>query len=277
MARPAQAHPFSLPLILGHEIAGVVSAVGRGVGGVREGDSVVVYGPWGCGGCRNCVMGAENLCLFARRGGMLPPGLGADGGLAEQVLVPSARHVVRTNLPSVQAAPFADAGLTAFAAARRALVALSPGGIAVVVGVGGLGHAALQVMAELACATVIASDTSLAARELALRCGAELAVHPEDLIDTIQEVTRGAGVDVVLDFVATDLTLATGAGALSPGGHLILVGLGPGAIPVSVDSVPLGATVATVYWGSRQELLDVLQLGEAGKFRSRSRPLALRT
>ena len=88
---PAGTLAWDLPVTLGHEVAGRVAALGAGASGVEVGDAVLVYGPWGCGVCRQCASGAENLC---ERAGVLPRagcGLGFDGGLAEYVLVPRAR------------------------------------------------------------------------------------------------------------------------------------------------------------------------------------------
>src|SRR5439155_1209669 len=94
MEWPEGTLPWALPFTLGHETAGVVAELGPGVTGLAEGDAVLVYGPWGCGACPECVRGAENLCdrRFDRPG--TGCGLGYDGGLAEYVLVPAARHLV---------------------------------------------------------------------------------------------------------------------------------------------------------------------------------------
>src|SRR4051794_35480974 len=125
--RDPSSHPFDLPIVLGHEIAGVVSKAGAGVNAVAEGDLVAVYGPWGCGECRTCRAGAENHCLNAASRGIRPPGLGAPGGLAERVLIPQPRHLVRLDgVDPVQAAPLADAGLTAYHAIRPSLRWLGP-------------------------------------------------------------------------------------------------------------------------------------------------------
>src|SRR5690625_3078345 len=94
MSWPAEEMPYELPLTLGHEGAGRVAAVGPGVSRVGVGDSVVVYGPWGCGVCRKCAQGRENYCPYAADLGVFPPGLGAPGALAEYVLIDSERHVV---------------------------------------------------------------------------------------------------------------------------------------------------------------------------------------
>jgi propanol-preferring alcohol dehydrogenase len=258
---------FDLPLVLGHEIAGVVRAVGADVTGLVEGEGVVVYGPWGCGICRACLEGAENLCPRARAAGILPPGLGSPGGLAEAVHVPHSRHLVPTgDLDPVQAAPLSDAGLTSYHAIRLATPALSKGGVAVVIGVGGLGHLMLQLLGTLADCTVLAVDTSPSARALAAQVGADVVVDPQvDAVEEqVRELTAGFGADVVFDLVASDGTLASGAGMLRPGGELVVVGVGSGSLPVAVGRIPLGCTVRTTYWGTLGDLREVVALARAG-------------
>src|SRR5947207_1129844 len=142
---PAGTLGWSLRFTLGHETAGTVAAVGAGAP-LSVGERVVVYGPWGCGSCRHCVRGAENYCErlaeLPGRGG----GLGFDGGLAEYMRVPSARWLVPIgDLDPVQAAPLTDAGLTSYHAIASELSRLRPGSVAVVIGVGGLGHLAVQM------------------------------------------------------------------------------------------------------------------------------------
>src|SRR5881392_2287904 len=83
---PGGALPYDLPFTLGHEVAGTVAALGPGTPG-EPGEPVLVYGPWGCGRCPACSVGAEHLCERPRRG--RGAGLGCDGGLAEYIVVPS--------------------------------------------------------------------------------------------------------------------------------------------------------------------------------------------
>ncbi|WP_367882068.1 alcohol dehydrogenase catalytic domain-containing protein [Rathayibacter oskolensis] len=74
MGLPEDQYSHGLPLTLGHEGAGVVAELGDGVVGVDVGDSVAVYGPWGCGTCRACAAGRENYCPHAAELGITPPG-----------------------------------------------------------------------------------------------------------------------------------------------------------------------------------------------------------
>ncbi|MGW0584237.1 alcohol dehydrogenase catalytic domain-containing protein, partial [Streptomyces sp. NPDC002920] len=133
--------PYRPPFTLGHEVAGRVAT------GSDAGERVVVHGPWGCGDCPRCAVGRDNLC--DRRGelGWHGVGLGRDGGMAEYLLVPSARHLVPIgDLSAEQAAPLSDAGLTSYAAVAGVRHALGEDTTAVVIGVGGLGHLAVQIL-----------------------------------------------------------------------------------------------------------------------------------
>nr|WP_278459219.1 NAD(P)-dependent alcohol dehydrogenase [Thermobifida fusca]PZN63105.1 MAG: alcohol dehydrogenase [Thermobifida fusca] len=267
MSRPPEALPYKLPITLGHEAVGVVVDVGAGISGLAEGDTVAVYGPHGCGACRTCRSGAENHCPHARAAGILPPGLGADGALADYLLVPHSRHLVPLRgLHPVRAAPLTDAGLTSYHAVRSALPRLPPDGTALLIGIGGLGHLAVQILRALSSAQIIAVDMAADKRELALRCGADTALPSTDTVpDQVRDLTEGVGADVVFDFVASDATLRMAARSLRPGGEISIVGVGEGRLPVAVNLVPLGAVVRTPYWGTQSDLVDVLALAREGR------------
>jgi propanol-preferring alcohol dehydrogenase len=264
--------PWGPPFTLGHENAGWVHALGPGVAGLEVGQPVAVYGPWGCGTCERCRLGIETYCENPA-GAPVPGGgggLGLDGGMAELMVVPHARHLVPLpdGLDPVAAAPLTDAGLTPYHAVRRSWAKLSPGSAAVVIGVGGLGHLAVQILKATTAARVIAVDTRPEALVLALQCGADLTVTPGDAAaQEIRDATRGRGADVVLDFVGADATLALGAAVARMVGDLTLVGIAGGSLAVSFFSVPYELSVQSTYWGSRPELVEVLDLGARGLLR----------
>ncbi len=255
--------PWDLPFTLGHETAGTVAAVGEGVTAVAEGDRVLVYGPWGCGVCWQCARGAENLCQNRRMGGC---GLGYDGGLAAYVAVPSPRLLVPIgDLDPVQAAPLTDAGLTSYHAIKRELPRLLAGSSVVVIGVGGLGHVAVQLLRELSPARVVAVDPRASARRLAEDAGAAVALDSAGLEPSdLRAETGPAGAALVLDFVGSDETLLLAASVVAAGGHVAMVGLGGGTFPTAGGVLPLEWSLGKPSWGTLPELHEVVELARAG-------------
>jgi alcohol dehydrogenase, propanol-preferring len=259
--------PYELPFTLGHENAGWVEATGPGVAGLETGQPVAVYGPWGCGRCRQCVLGAENYCERQAEIGASGGGLGRDGGMAPFMIVHSPRHLVPLgDLDPVDAAPLTDAALTPYHAIKRALPVLVPGSAAVVMGAGGgLGHLAVQILRAVSSCRVIAVDTRQSGLDVARRLGAHDGVLAgDDAADEIRDATGGRGVEAVFDLVGVDATLALGAAVVRPRGHLTIVGIGGGTLPVSFFSLPYEVTVSSTYWGSIPELFEVIALAERG-------------
>lgn len=267
MGWPEEQFPYQLPMTLGHEGVGTVAAVGSGVKGPAEGEAVAVYGPWGCGRCHKCAVGKENCCPHAARLGILPPGLGSPGALAEYMLVKSPRHLVPLDgLDPVQAAPLTDAGLTPYHALVKSLPKLVPGSTAVVIGVGGLGHLAVQLLRALTPARVIALDLGKEKLELATAVGAHEALLSDDsAAGRIRELTGGTGAEVVLDFVGARATLAVAAAAVAVEGDVTVVGIGGGTLAVGFGGgLPFEVSATFPYWGSRAELMEVVELARQG-------------
>lgn len=269
------------PFTLGHENAGWVEAIGEEVSGLEVDQPVGVYGAWGCGACPNCLAGVETYCLNpqdapAPGGG---GGLGCDGGMAEHMLVRDAeRHLVPLpdGLAPADAAPLTDAGLTPYHAVARSWAKLRPTSTAVVIGVGGLGHMAIQIVKQTTGARVVAVDQREDALRLAADVGAdETLVSDDETADAIKAMTDGTGADVVLDCVGTDATLAAAAGSVALQGDLTIVGIGGGTLPVGFFSLPYEASVQTTYWGSRVELAEVFDMAARGLLTPTSTTYAL--
>jgi propanol-preferring alcohol dehydrogenase len=276
MEWPEGTLPWRLPFTLGHETAGTVAALGPGASGFAVGDRVLVYGPWGCGSCIQCVRGAENLCpnRFGRPGAGC--GLGYDGGLADYVLVPSTRVLVPLgDLDLAAAAPLTDAALTPYHALKPELPRLVPGSSAVVIGVGGLGSVAVQMLRALSPARVLALDVREASRTLALRLGAHTALDSREAgADEVRE-ELGGGATLVLDFVGSDQTLALAARSLDIAGHVALVGLGGGTFSTRFGEVPLEWSLRRPTWGTLPELHEVVALARSGSIEIAVEQLAL--
>jgi len=263
---PPAPGPAPAPYTLGHENAGWVEKLGPGTTGFAPGDPVIVYGPWGCGLCMNCRMGKENYCQ--NRGGIRPGGLGVNGGMANYFLVPSTRFLIPLGtLDPREAAPLSDAALTSYHAVKRSLHLLGAGSTAVVIGAGGLGQMAIQVLRVLSGATtIIAVDTAADKLEIAKRMGADEGLLSGDAAVTrIKDMTRGQGAELVLDMVGVNPTLQMAAQVARVLGHLTIVGLGSAALPVNFRSPPHECSVASPYWGFITELMEVVSLAQAGK------------
>lgn len=257
--------PYDLPLTLGHEVAGRVVAVGELADSTLVGRDGVVHGVWSCGECHNCRRGQDNYCVSLD--GRVGCGLGRDGGLAGYVLVPDARHfVTATGVAPTALAPLADAGLTAHHAIQQHRDALIGDCAALVIGVGGLGHLAVQILRATTSARVVASDPRSEACALAERLGAHhTASSVDDAIARLADGDGLPGADVVLDFVGSDETMRAGAASLVPGGRLVVVGGARGSMAVGKGlDLPLGWQVSAPFWGSRRDLVAVVELAEQG-------------
>lgn len=266
MATPPDQFRHPLPFRLGHEAVGIVAEVGAGVVGVSEGDEVAVYGAWGCGRCRVCASGAENYCPHVRREGVLRPGLGGPGAMAEYMLVDRASHLVPLGgLEPVAAAALTDAGLSSYHAIHSEIDRLGPGATALVIGVGGLGHVGIQILRVLTAARVIAVDVSPAKLGLATALGADRVVLAEDDPQrVVDEMTGGVGADAIFDFVGAPATLDLAVAAVRIGGSVQIVGAGGGSIHVAPARVPFGVRIGVPFWGALPDLYDVIALARGG-------------
>ncbi|MEV6430699.1 NAD(P)-dependent alcohol dehydrogenase [Nocardia sp. NPDC051463] len=269
--------PFKMrdePLTLGHEVAGTIEAVGSAVEGRSAGERGIVYLCWSCGVCRECVSGNENVCLAAGRTAMPPcPGLGPDGGMAEYIRIPATSFVPIGDLDFLQAAPLADAALSSYHAINGARAQLRPGSVAVVIGIGGLGHVAVQILAATSAAHVIAVDVSADKLDLAARCGAaEGLIGGPDTAREILDRTEGRGAEAVFDFVGTDHTATLAVESVAPNGAYRMIGLGGGAPDITAGPAggpgwPWGASIRKSYGGTKSDLISSVALAQAGKLR----------
>ncbi|NYF18062.1 propanol-preferring alcohol dehydrogenase [Microbacterium sp. AK009] len=266
MDLPEEQYIYGLPLTLGHEGAGIVDKLGEGVEGVELGSSYAVYGPWGCGLCHACAQGAENYCPNAADLGIVPPGLGAPGAMAEYMIVDDVRHLVPLgDLDPVEFVSLTDAGLTPYHAIRAAQHKLYPGSTAVVIGAGGLGHVGIQILRAISTARVIAVDLNDDKLALASEVGAhETLVSGPDTAEQIRALTGGRGAEAVFDFVGAQPTLDMSRDVVAVDGYIHIVGIGGGVLPTGFFATPFGAAVRAPYWGTRAELQEVFDLARAG-------------
>ena len=249
----------TLPYTLGHESAGWIEAVGDGVHSIQVGDPVIVHPLMTCGVCVGCRRGEDMYC---ENGSF--PGLNTDGGFANYLRT-SERSIIKlaAGIDPVDVAPHADAGITAYRAAKKAAKLLSPGSWAVVLGLGGLGHIALQSLHNLCAANTIVVDPAPDAQELARELGAEHVVG-ENAVEAVQTLTSG-GAHVVLDFVGEQGVEKQAVQMLRQGGTHIVIGYG-GKIEVpAIDMIFSELSVVGSLVGNYTELCELMVLHTQGK------------
>jgi NAD+-dependent secondary alcohol dehydrogenase Adh1 len=261
--------PFGvqLPYTPGHETAGWVEQVGSAVRTVCAGDSVLVCPHDSCGLCHPCRLGLDTHCESVRM-----PGLTTDGGFAQRMLT-SERGVVRlpAGLSPADMAPHADAGLASYHAVKRAASMLGASDSVVVLGVGGLGHVAVQLLKLLTPADVIAIDVSEEALELAHQLGADHTLTGgRAAVESVRDIS-GGGVRAVIDFVGEGDAPRHAIGMLRRGGYYFLVGYGgdinlPASTIVANELSIVGNLV-----GTHSELEELVWLAAAGKVSLRTR------
>jgi NAD+-dependent secondary alcohol dehydrogenase Adh1 len=264
LMEPAGLRP---PVVLGHENAGWVHAVGDGVTAAAVGDAVLVYPAFSCGLCVPCRRGQDVFCERHEF-----TGLTRDGGFADYVLVDERSIVpLPEGVEPAEVAPHADAGITAYHAVKKLVPRLHPGSTVAVIGIGGVGHVGLQLVRVLGAARVVAIDTDERRRRLAMELGADEVLGDEpDVASAARELTNGAGVDVVLDFVGTNETHASALGMLARQGLYSIVGFGGTVLHPSVAFVAGETAVMGNLVGNWIDLWEVLQLHGRGDVTLRS-------
>lgn len=264
---------LALPYSPGHENAGWVEAVGASVTNVAVGDKVILHPLITCGLCRACRDGDDVHCDVSEF-----PGLFAAGGFAEY-LKSGARSVIRIDdaLEPTDVAPLADAGLTAYHAIKKALPLLYPGTTCVVIGAGGLGHIGIQCLRAMSATRIIVLDANPAALALASEWGADETVLVDgDQVGKVQELTKGRGAEVVLDFVGESGAEKWGVDLLKRKGYYFVIGYG------GVLEVPTMQMILTEInfignlVGSYNDLVELMDLTAQGRvtLHTSSYPLA---
>ncbi|HSF00673.1 MAG TPA: NAD(P)-dependent alcohol dehydrogenase [Nitrososphaeraceae archaeon] len=301
--------PLQLPIIPGHEIAGWVEEIGDLVPKefLQKGDLVAVFGGWGCGICIYCKDGNEQLCPYPQW-----PGIMRNGGFAEYILIDSYRFLVkveveeeeeirqkkndrskgelqnkeeverRETLKIESIAPLTDAGLTPYRAIKNIRNLLGPGKTIGIVGIGGLGYYGVQYAKILGqSADVIAFDRKDEKIDLAKEIGADFTINNSvdfsKLKDEVSAITKGKGIDVIIDCVGAENTVYNSIRLLNKGGTLVVVGLFGNQM-----TFPLVPSVINEYkihgslWGNYNELREVIKLASKGKLKHKINRFALR-
>jgi NAD+-dependent secondary alcohol dehydrogenase Adh1 len=258
----AEKSGVELPYVLGHENAGWVHEVGSAVTNVEVGDTVIVHPLITCGLCRACRAGDDVHCSDNQF-----PGISVDGGFAE-LLKTSARSVVKLEptLHPKDIAALADAGLTAYHAVKKASAVLHPGARAVVIGAGGLGHIGIQCLKAMTPAEIIVIDPSERARALAAEIGADATIPADgSQVDTILEMTDGAGAEAIIDFVGERGAIEDGVAMLRQAGSYYVIGYGENVNVPTIDIISREINFIGNLVGSYNDLDELMTLTAQGK------------
>ncbi|MGH3950055.1 MAG: NAD(P)-dependent alcohol dehydrogenase [Pseudonocardiaceae bacterium] len=258
----AEKSGVQLPYTLGHENAGWVHAVGDAVSTVEVGDPVILHPLATCGLCSPCRRGDDVHC-----GQSAFPGIDRDGGYAELVRT-NARAVVKLDesLEPAGVAALADAGLTAYHAARKAAAALRPGDRAVVIGAGGLGHIGVQALKALTPAELIVVDRSRDALGLVEQLGAEHLVCADgSQVEAVMDLTGGQGAEAVIDFVGEGGAIEDGVAMLRRAGNYYVIGYGGTLAVPTIDIISTEINFVGNLVGSYTDLEELMVLAAQGK------------
>lgn len=252
------------PFIPGHEGVGFVSAVGKGVRHVKEGDRVGV--PWlynACGHCKHCLGGWETLCTDQRN-----TGYSVNGGFADYVIAdPNYVGHLPSNVPFADIAPILCAGVTVYKGLK--VTEAKPGDWVVISGVGGLGHMAVQYAKAMGL-NVAAVDIADDKLSLARKLGATLTVNAleEDPAAVIRRET-GGGAQGVLVTAVSRAAFSQAIGMVGRGGTVALNGLPPGDFPLDIFGMVLnGITVRGSIVGTRLDLQESIDFAAQGKVKA---------
>jgi NAD+-dependent secondary alcohol dehydrogenase Adh1 len=251
----------ALPYIMGHENAGWVEAIGSGVESVKVGDAVICHPLVTSGHCLACRRGDDMHATGSKF-----PGINANGGYAEYLLT-GERSLIKLpkSLAPKDVAPYTDAGLTAYRAAKKASRHLLPGQYAVVIGAGGLGHIGIQVLNALCAAEIIVIDRSDTALALAKECGAHHLVKGDGSeVAAVMELTGGNGAEAVIDFVGEGDAVANGLAMTRNGGFYYIVGYGGKIELPTIDMITSEKTIVGNLVGTYPELVELMALADRG-------------
>lgn len=259
------------PLTIGHEAAGYIEKIGeafnsrksenQGITHLKEGQKVLVYPTYGCGSCWYCIYGRDNLCQAAKS-----IGFEIDGSHADYLLVKSPRNIFPIhNLKPSEAAPIACAGITVYEAIKEyVLPRARPGCSALIIGVGGLGHIAIQILKKLTDLEVIAVDKNEQKLGLAQKLKADHVLEYEDKL--LEKLRKMPNICATLDLVGTDKTLKLGYECLTTQGILVVIGAAGGILKYRGPDPKRREIVGPII-GSMGSMKELIEMAEKSKIK----------
>jgi propanol-preferring alcohol dehydrogenase len=253
-----------LPVVMGHEGAGVIDAVGEGIAGFAIGDRVLLLPSETCGDCDACRAGHLGLCPQARILGMA-----RDGTFAERIALPATCVLpLPEGIPFEHGAILADAVATAYhAVATRA--GIVGGERVAVIGCGGVGYHAILLARLLGAKSVVAVDASPGALRRAAEAGADGSVdaRADDARKAIRRAAGGAGPDVVIEYAGRKASVELAIASVARGGRVVVGGVGMEApqLPPLVSFVGREIAVLGSMGYTRAELERVVELAATGR------------
>ncbi|HEX4600871.1 MAG TPA: L-threonine 3-dehydrogenase [Gemmatimonadales bacterium] len=215
------------PVVVGHEFAGEIAAVGDGVAGLTVGQLVTAEGHIVCGHCLQCRTGHSHICKNTRI-----IGVDRDGAFAEYIAMPATNVLPLNGIPTTVGAVMDPMG-NAF---HTVLSADIPGSTVFVVGCGPIGCFAVGIARAAGAAKVIASDVNAKRLALAAQMGAQVTINAatDDVVRTVLGETGGEGADVVCEMSGAPAALHQAFGAVRLGGRVQLLGIPTGAVPIDL-------------------------------------------
>ena len=220
------------PAICGHEWTGTASAVAGHVKGIREGERVVVAVPAACGTCRSCIAGHPETCstVFSHATGR-HRSAPVHGGFAKQIGVSADRVTpITADITDAQAAQIEPLTVTLHATRKSGL---RLGEFAVIQGAGPIGLLTTQLVKAGGAGSTVVVEPNEARRALAIELGADHALHPDEAMEQVFELTNGLGADIVYECAGVPATVQTAVDLARRGGRMCLIGLASG--PATID------------------------------------------
>jgi len=258
---------IAYPIIPGHETAGTVVEVGKGVLGFKVGDRVAIEPHAGCGQCSNCKRGYYSYCVYYGKPGHRALGFTVNGGFAEYVAAPARNlHKLPPNLTAEEGAMAVSAGTAMFGLME---IGIEAGETVVVIGPGPVGLTALALAKALGAGTAVMVGTRWSRLNVAKELGADVLVNireGQDPVKVVMDLTDGLGADLVINSTPSPESVQQSIKMLRRGGRFLMLGLTWEPTPLVLGEISIkGITIKGTRGEARDALEHVIRLAAGGK------------